>query len=353
MFQTTESLFREMGARARAPYLPGITYTSHIGQDAWVATCLAGKRAGFFLDIGAFDGLTISNTYALERDLGWKGICVEPNPRYYARLCACRECVAVNVALWTESNRRLSFVDAHGLSAIEAYKDGDSNRERRSNSTMPVIEVDTLTPNDLLARFKAPAVIDYLTLDVEGAEMDVLSVLDLNRWRFGLMTIEHNHDRERQERIRAHLAGYGYEVVDNRNDDFFFHRDHLKMLLEDPGPDPVEVCRRVFESFPVAEDGPSTAAKAAPPVQAPRGAHTRSQKTEILQRDAEALFQAGAWDSAAPIFKVLNARHPDELAYWRRHVECLEKQGFAVVADLLREEAVRAHPEWEPLLVTG
>jgi len=64
-----------------------LNYMSHIGQDAWVAECMQYKKGGFFLDFGAFDGKTISNTYMLEKDLEWKGICVEPNPRYFNLLC--------------------------------------------------------------------------------------------------------------------------------------------------------------------------------------------------------------------------------------------------------------------------
>ncbi|HTI97847.1 MAG TPA: FkbM family methyltransferase, partial [Dongiaceae bacterium] len=221
-----------------------IDYQSHIGQDAWVAECLGFKRDGFFLDFGAFDGKTISNTYALEKDLGWRGICVEPNPRYYPQVCACRNCISVNVALWHQSRQQLRFVDAHGLSAIESFKETDINASRRQNATKAVIEVDTLNPNELLRRFNAPTLIDYLTLDVEGAEFDILQALDLKTYAIALMTIEHNHDTERQTTIRNYLAQFGYEVVQNRNDDFFYHRQHLARLLGGKNIDPVAAFQR-------------------------------------------------------------------------------------------------------------
>ncbi|MDA9981739.1 hypothetical protein N9H39_03180 [Gammaproteobacteria bacterium] len=61
-------------------------FQSQAGQDRWVVETLKGKKNGFFLEIGASDGVNLSNTYALERELGWTGCCVEPNPMDYAKL---------------------------------------------------------------------------------------------------------------------------------------------------------------------------------------------------------------------------------------------------------------------------
>ncbi len=238
----------ENGGRTSEPAAGTLHFASHIGQDAWVAKCLEHKHGGFFLDFGAFDGETISNTLTLEKELGWRGICVEPNPRFYAELCRNRQCVTVNVALWPQSRASLRFVDAHGLSAIETYKDMDVNSARRQEATLGVIEVDTLNPNELLARFEAPALIDYLSLDVEGAEFEVLSGLDLNTYAIALMTIEHNHDRPRQIRMRNYLAKLGYEFIEHCNDDFFFNRSHLLRLAGDSARvvDPLLAFRQVF-----------------------------------------------------------------------------------------------------------
>lgn len=212
--------------------LETMTYHSHIGQDAWVAESLSFKKNGFFLDFGAFDGRTISNTLALEEDLNWRGICVEPNPRYFSQLCEYRRSVCINCALWPVSREQLRFIDVHGLSSLEAFRDCDSNADLRRNADCAIIEVDTLNPSELLARFNAPIQIDYLSLDVEGAELEVLAAIDLSLYRIALMTIEHNHNTLKQKAIRTHLAQFGYEVRQHRNDDFFFHREHLANALE-------------------------------------------------------------------------------------------------------------------------
>ena len=74
--------------------------TSQIGQDRWVfGEVFDGMRGGYFLDLGAHDGLTHSNTYKLERNYAWRGICVEANPFTFAQLKGNRKCQCVHVAL--------------------------------------------------------------------------------------------------------------------------------------------------------------------------------------------------------------------------------------------------------------
>lgn len=61
-------------------------YYSQNGQDAFIVKLFNGKRNGYFLDIGAYDGVYFSNSLTLEKSLGWEGICIEPNPLVYGQL---------------------------------------------------------------------------------------------------------------------------------------------------------------------------------------------------------------------------------------------------------------------------
>lgn len=340
---------------------------SHIGQDAWVAECLRFRRGGFFLDFGAFDGTSISNTLALERDLGWRGICVEPNPRYYPALCAARRCITVNAALWHESRKQLEFVDAHGLSSIADFKDTDLNSQRRLEATRSLIRVDTLNPNELLERFEAPTLIDFLSLDVEGAEFDILNALDLRRYRIALMTIEHNHNHEHQKRIRDHLASFGYGVVQNRNDDFFFHRAHLAELLGNEGaaPDPLAAFDRVYATFPISATGaeaqpfpygppiappPAIPTNAAPAPSSPARRRPTPAPAPATPKDlrvaADEAYAQAHWTEAGNLYKTLSQTHPDDLELWKRRIHCARSAGHEVLADLVLEEALESHPGW-------
>jgi len=224
-------------------------FVSHTGQDQWAVETLRGKRSGYFLDFGGFDGLQISNTFYMEKFLGWKGILVEPNPVPYSSSCALRSCITINAALWNESRQSLQFMNSHGLSSIIEYKDCDVNSEKRNSINEGIIEVDTINPTELLDRFKAPKLIDFMSLDVEGAELVVLQAIDLTRYRIALMAIEHNNEREKQNAIREHLSNFGYEVIGHHNDDLFFNRVILNELTGNNYTDPVEVQKRILNVY--------------------------------------------------------------------------------------------------------
>ena len=74
-------------------------YFSQSGQDKWIVEKLfAGKQKGTFVDIGANDGITFSNTYFLEK-MGWNGLAVEPIPSAYEKLVKNRKCITVNCCI--------------------------------------------------------------------------------------------------------------------------------------------------------------------------------------------------------------------------------------------------------------
>lgn len=228
-------------------------YTSHTGQDRWVAEVLRGKRGGYFLDFGGFDGLMTSNTFYLERFLGWTGIMVEPNPQPYASACAVRSCITVNCALWSESRQSLEFANAHGLSAIMQFVDGDSNAALRKSISKETLRVDTINPSELLERFAAPHLIEYMSLDVEGAELEVLHAVDLNKYKIALMSVEHNHDNEKRQLIREYLMRHGYAAIDHRNDDLFYHEQHLSAVSNGSYMSPEVVQKNVISTYKLRE----------------------------------------------------------------------------------------------------
>lgn len=226
-------------------------FFSHLGQDQWVADTLDFKRVGFFLDFGSLDGVQSNNTLALERGLGWKGICVEPNPRWYPRVCESRTAICINAALWHESGHHVEMVDAYGLSSLVAYKNSDTIGELRERDTRGTFFIETLSPNAILERFSVPAIIDYMSLDVEGAELDVLAGLDLQRYPIALMSIEHSEIPEKQKAIRDLLTPHGYLAVKRAYDDLFFNRELLQAL--GARNDPIESFERMQRTYVIRD----------------------------------------------------------------------------------------------------
>jgi len=206
---------------------------SQFGQDLLALAAAGFKRGGYFVEFGATDGAYLSNTHLLEADYGWRGILAEPARRWHAALRANRQCILETRCVWSRSGEQLRFTEtpAAELSTLANFSAGDLHaRLRRGGVEYPV---ETISLNELLAANAAPAFIDYLSVDTEGSEFDILAALDFERHRFGLITVEHNHGPQR-ERLFALLTGHGYrrilEAV-SACDDWYVHPQHVAATL--------------------------------------------------------------------------------------------------------------------------
>lgn len=160
-------------------------------QDEWVQSIIGDK--GWFVDVGAYDGVESSNTYALEK-MGWRGLCIEPNREAFERLRANRDCLLSGYAI-SATDETLPF-------------DG------MSIGSGPPVDCRSLA--HLLDVVGAPPVIDYLSIDVEGHELAVLAGMDFDRWSVRLITVEHNEYLEgptRKMAILDFLTARGFECV--------------------------------------------------------------------------------------------------------------------------------------------
>jgi FkbM family methyltransferase len=178
-------------------------------QDLWVAYELGGQTGGYFVDVGASDGVTSSNSWFLERELGWSGIVAEPARVWRAALAANRGCHIDNRCVWIETGRTLDFNQpAIGeYSTIDSFSDGDIHADRRRDGER--YPVETVSLNDLLAGWDAPRRIDYLSLDTEGSELDILQHFDFAARDVRLISVEHNHTARRRP-IFDLLTARGY-----------------------------------------------------------------------------------------------------------------------------------------------
>ena len=193
----------------------GQTSISQIKQDIKVLEFYKNKRDGYFVDIGANDGITISNTYLLEKDYGWKGICVEALPDKFQELVKNRKSININKAVYNTTGEILDFTSDNLLSGVS------KNIDRHTEVlTKPTIKVETITLNDILDQNNAPNFIDYLTLDTEGSELIILNSVNLDKYKFGLIHLEHNGVEPRRTDMRNLLLSKGYKYLgENQFDD--------------------------------------------------------------------------------------------------------------------------------------
>lgn len=196
---------------------------SQLGQDLWVIERTGGKRGGYFVEFGATDGVRLSNTYLLEQALQWRGLCVEPHPRFFEQLRRNRRCSVSNACIGPRSDEWVDFVYAEEYGGFARDLERDmhaATRRAYAASESNRASLRTTSLHDLLVAHSAPRDIDYLSIDTEGSEFAILSTFPFDRWNIHLITVEHNFSPER-EAIRRLLEPLGYSRTEAQWDDWY------------------------------------------------------------------------------------------------------------------------------------
>jgi FkbM family methyltransferase len=212
----------------RANFLNGLKILtiskSQIRQDLMVLSTLDFKKNGFFVEFGATNGIDLSNTHLLEKHFGWRGILAEPAMIWHQDLLKNRNCFIEKSCVWSQSGSILSFneVDIPEVSTITQFNGVDEHSNSRESGTH--YAVSTISLNDLLEKYNAPVDIDFLSIDTEGSEFEILNALNFSKYNIKIICCEHNHTSMR-EKIYSLLISHGYirKYEDHSMmDDWFF-----------------------------------------------------------------------------------------------------------------------------------
>ena len=165
---------------------PG-TWHSADGQDHSVSWLTNDARERFFVDLAANKPIRGSNTRALERDLGWKGVCIEANRDLWQALLTHRSCTLVGATI-ADQSRQVRF-QMNGETGGIVSNETDSQGLYDTHGRLATL-VQTVSFGAVLAQTKSPATIDYLSLDVEGAEHIVMQSFPFARYNISILTVE-------------------------------------------------------------------------------------------------------------------------------------------------------------------
>ena len=187
---------------------------------------------GFFVELGANDGYTESNTIYLEIHKGWRGVLIEPSPNLFLSCTRTRKRnkIFCNACVGMDYDKKYVDMEYANLMSISSNLDVDmgvSNQEIYLKAGREHLQTNqrnlkfgalARTLSSILDESNAPKEIDFLSLDVEGAELDVLRGVDFNNYSFKYMLIE----CRTIERLESYLLERGYQKIDKLT-----HTDHL------------------------------------------------------------------------------------------------------------------------------
>jgi len=213
-------------------YYASTEWFSQVRQDEIVSGLLRGKRNGYFVDLASNDAVRISNTYALESNWGWTGLCIEPNPIYWSSLSYRINCRVVGAVVGNGTMDEVRFKFPNRMPARGGIVGFDNKVPSRFQEDATRY---TVSLAEIFKRFGAPPVLDYLSLDVEGAEYYVLQNFPFESYRFNVMTIERP-----QARLASLLEQHGYSMLKvlntKRGETIWAHRSvqsHLDLSVLD------------------------------------------------------------------------------------------------------------------------
>ena len=184
---------------------------SQLKQDLFVLSELKLKKEGFFVEFGATNGIDLNNTYLLESDFHWSGILVEPAIVWQESLKKNRSSIIEHKCIWETSNIEMEFNETSDpvFSTISNFNFTDNHASHRKKGNKYIVK--TITLLDLLNKYNAPKIIDYLSIDTEGSEYKILKAFDFSKYQFKVITCEHNYHKNR-EKIYKLLKSNGYSL---------------------------------------------------------------------------------------------------------------------------------------------
>lgn len=199
---------------------------SQLNQDVWVLEQYGYKRDGFFVEFGATNGILLSNSYLLETAFGWSGICAEPNPAFFAQLEKNRNCIVSSDCIGGETGTSVRFITADEFGGFADYADDDMHAQKRRayEDSGHVLDLTTISLHDFLRKHGAPRTIDYLSVDTEGSEYEILATFPFAEWDVRHITVEHNFTPMR-DKISALLEENGYTRTEAKWDDWYAKTD--------------------------------------------------------------------------------------------------------------------------------
>ena len=209
-----------------------------MGQDKFLDTVVfSGMKNGVFIDVGAHDGQSLSNTYFLEKEREWTGLCIEPIPSVFQKLEALRkQSKCYQVAIDMEEKNKM-FLLGKGYPEMFSglvnnidprHAQLIQNETRDNGGETEIISVQTKRLDTLLNEQNIRHV-NYMSIDVEGGEFGVLESIDFSKVTFDIIEVECNYD-DLRPKYHAFFESKGFIPLLNLDWDILYIYKHSPYL---------------------------------------------------------------------------------------------------------------------------
>lgn len=208
-------------------------YHSQFGEDKILADIFREKSHGLCIEVGANDGVNDSTTLYFEK-IGWDCILVEPNPVLCQMIRAARSSRLYEFAASSKSGIVTLFIAegaerAHGVSTISS-DEASLNKIKSYGFTYKKIQVQTRTLDEILSELEHDREIDFISIDVEGHELDVLKGFSIERWSPTVLILEDNSNFENAD-VKNHMKQFGYvRFMRTGVNDWYAHKKNKKLV---------------------------------------------------------------------------------------------------------------------------
>jgi FkbM family methyltransferase len=190
-----------------------MTFYGQHQEDAYLNSLFPVDYLGVCIEVGAYNGITGSNTYFFEQK-GWRALCIEPIPISFQQCYSIRkECVNCCISNEDTEDKDFHIFCLNGnLSAISGLKPDERLIESHSHliSDRQLCKVKVRSLTSILDELKYPDTIDFISIDTENTELDVLKGIDFSKYNIKAMVIENNFNEPFCE---EYLKQFGYKKI--------------------------------------------------------------------------------------------------------------------------------------------
>lgn len=191
--------------------------SSQLFQDVFVDFVFRKSSNKRFLEFGATNGLELSNSFMLEQHRGWRGVLAEPDPQWHIALKENRpNATIITDCIYSRSGESMKFISSSigVLSSLKDHSKDDANGPLSGNARQRLqdfkeIDVKTISLNDVFESCFNGEPIEYMSVDTEGSEFEILSNFNFSKYRPSIVTVEHNYT-DAQKKLDDVFSKSGY-----------------------------------------------------------------------------------------------------------------------------------------------